>query len=187
MSSEISRLLSHVLRHAPERLGLKLDAGGWTPVDTLITEARRAGFGIDRAILGSVVANSDKQRFTLSEDGRLIRAAQGHSVPVDLGLAPSEPPALLFHGTARDRLAPIFAEGLKPCSRRHVHLSPDEDTARKVGSRHGTPVVLEVDTISMHRHGFAFYRADNGVWLTDIVPALYLSILVVTDGGSHGA
>jgi putative RNA 2'-phosphotransferase len=174
MSTEISKLLSHVLRHAPERLGIVLDDNGWTSVDVLIANARKEGFKLDRDILGSVVANNDKKRFTLSEDGLMIRAAQGHSVAIDLALVPGEPPARLFHGTARHNLHSIFAVGLKPGTRRHVHLSLDVDIAMKVGSRHGKPVVLEVDAAAMYRDGLAFYRADNGVWLTDAVPASYL-------------
>ena len=174
MSKEIGRLLSHVLRHAPERLGITLDPQGWTSVDELIAKARKAGFTIDRSILEEVVATNDKKRFTLSEDGRSIRAAQGHSVSVDLGLAPSEPPETLFHGTARTNLDAIFLEGLKPGRRQHVHLSTNEETARKVGERHGKPVILRVDTRRMRDDGRTFVQADNGVWLTDSVPPEYL-------------
>lgn len=174
MSKEIGRLLSHVLRHAPERLGITLDVQGWTSVDELIAKARKAGFTIDRPILEEVVATNDKKRFTLSEDGRSIRAAQGHSVSVDLGLAPSEPPETLFHGTARTNLDAIFLEGLKPGRRQHVHLSTNEDTARKVGERHGKPVILRIDTRRMRDDGRTFVQADNGVWLTDSVPPEYL-------------
>lgn len=173
-SKEISRLLSHVLRHAPERLGITLDANGWTPVDLLIAKAKKAGFKIDRAILEAAVAENDKQRFTLSEDRQLIRAAQGHSLDIDLSLVPSEPPESLFHGTARDNLEAIFAEGLKAGRRQHVHLSLNEETAIKVGSRHGKPVVLRIATGRMHADGFSFWKADNGVWLTDHVPPAYL-------------
>lgn len=176
MSKEISKLLSHVLRHAPERLGIELDANGWTSVDDLIGKARQQGIALDRPLLENVVATSDKKRFTLSEDGTRIRAAQGHSVAVELGLSPAVPPDGLFHGTARDNLDSILRDGLKPGSRQHVHLSHEEDTAIKVGSRHGKPVVLKVDTGKMHRDGFTFYRADNGVWLTDAVPPSYLGL-----------
>ncbi|MBW6420084.1 RNA 2'-phosphotransferase [Rhizobium sp. XQZ8] len=175
MSTEISKLLSHVLRHAPERLGIVLDANGWTSVDILISKAQEKGFAIDRPILEGVVAGSDKKRFTLSEDGQLIRAAQGHSVAIDLGLQPSDPPEILFHGTAEDNLEPIMAEGLKPGTRQHVHLSLDEATAIKVGSRHGKPIVLKVNAGEMQRNGFVFFRAENGVWLTTHVPPVYLS------------
>lgn len=174
MSKEIGRLLSHVLRHAPERLGITLDANGWTSVDELIAKARRAGFRIDRALLEETVATNDKQRFTLSEDRNKIRAAQGHSVLIDLGLVPSEPPAKLFHGTARTNLDAIFAEGLKAGRRQHVHLSMDEDTARRVGERHGKPVILCIDTKRMRNDGLTFLRADNGVWLTRSVLPQYL-------------
>jgi putative RNA 2'-phosphotransferase len=167
--------LSYVLRHAPETIGLDLDANGWADVDRLLASARQAGRPIDLATLREVVAQNDKQRFTLSEDGRRIRAAQGHSIAVDLDLAPSEPPARLYHGTAIRNLDAILAEGLQPGQRQQVHLSLDPAMARKVGERHGKPAVLAVDAAAMHRDGFALFRADNGVWLTDTVPARYLS------------
>jgi len=131
----------------------------------------------DRDQLLEVVATSDKKRFTLSADGCSIRAAQGHSVAVELGLAPREPPDVLFHGTATRFVAAILAEGLKPQGRLQVHLSADEATARAVGQRHGKPHIFRVDSAAMHARGLRFFQADNGVWLTDAVPPEYLSPL----------
>jgi len=166
--------LSHVLRNAPERLGITIDENGWTPVEPLIAEARKAGFKLDRAVLERVVAENDKQRFTLSADGQRIRAAQGHTIAIDLGLLPSEPPEALFHGTARHNLDEIFAKGLVAGKRRHVHLSLSHETAIRVGSRHGTPVVLRIAAGRLHADGIAFWQADNGVWLTVHVPPAYI-------------
>lgn len=176
MSKQTSKFLSLVLRHAPERIGIELDAQGWTDVDELIAKANAAGVALDRATLQEIVATSDKQRFTLSADGARIRAAQGHSVEVDLDLPPSIPPAVLFHGTARTNIDAILAEGLKPGKRQHVHLSPNEETARRVGMRHGSPVIFQVDTARMHADGLVFWQADNGVWLTDAVAPTYLAL-----------
>lgn len=174
MSKEISKFLSYVLRHAPETIGLRLDPNGWAEIDELVSKSKKAGKRFDLDTLRTVVAENDKQRFTLSENGRRIRAAQGHSVAVDLALKASEPPALLYHGTASRNLDAIFAEGLKAGRRQQVHLSLDPETARKVGERHGKPTVLSVDAVRMHVAGFTFSRADNGVWLTDYVPAEFL-------------
>ena len=173
MSKE-SKFLSRVLRHEPDLIGLTLGPGGWVQVDELLRGMKRAGHRLSPDALRQIVTDNDKQRFTLSEDGRRIRAAQGHSVVVDLGLTPTEPPVTLFHGTARDNLDAIFASGLNPGRRQHVHLSPDEETAVKVGTRHGRPVVLRVNTAAMHADGLIFWRADNGVWLTATVPPEYL-------------
>lgn len=172
--TEISKFLSYVLRHAPQSIGLRLDSNGWANVGELLLKAQGAGQAIDLPMLREVVATSDKKRFTLSDDGARIRAAQGHSVPVDLDIAPMIPPAMLFHGTARTSVATIMTEGLRPGSRQKVHLSLDETTALKVGQRHGKPVVLRVDAAGMHAHGIAFWRTENGVWLTDHVPAQFL-------------
>ena len=166
----LSRFLALVLRHDPGRIGLALDPHGWACVDDLIAGAHRAGHPLDRPTLDRIVAENDKRRFALSDDGQWIRASQGHSVSVDLGLEPAVPPERLFHGTADRSLDAIRREGLRPGSRTHVHLSPDEATARAVGVRHGRPVVLTVTAGDLHRAGHAFYRSANGVWLTDEVP-----------------
>lgn len=173
---EISRFLSYVLRHAPDSIGLNLDGQGWASVDDLLRQAAKSGRTFSRQDLQVVVDTSDKKRFTLSDDGSRIRAAQGHSVGVDLGLASIAPPAVLYHGTAVRSLESILTEGLKPGRRQKVHLSLDQATARAVGERHGKPVVLQVAAGEMHGHGSAFWRAENGVWLTDAVPPRYLSV-----------
>ena len=177
LSLEISKFLSLVLRHDPGKLGISLDANGWTSIDDLIAKMRGGRYPqFDRATLESVVASSEKKRFTISPDGALIRAAQGHSVSVDLAIQPSMPPAVLYHGTAVKNLSSIREQGLLPGKRQHVHLSKDADTAVMVGQRHGRPVVLTVDTAGMTAAGMLFYQAENGVWLTDTVPPEYLGL-----------
>ncbi len=172
---QISKLLSKHLRHEPEVLGLTLEPGGWVAVDALLDAAARKGMCLTRCDLESLVAESDKQRFALDESGGRIRANQGHSVEVDLQLVALEPPAILFHGTVARFLDAIMAEGLKPMSRHHVHLSSDQETARKVGARRGKPVVLCVDAAAMHCQAHVFYRSENGVWLTDAVAPQFLN------------
>lgn len=175
MSKDLSRLLSRVLRHEPEFIGIELDPAGWVRIDRLLSQVKKAGFKTDRDILEQVVENNDKKRFTISDDGLRIRAAQGHSVDVDLGLLPSVPPDLLFHGTATANLDSIFEKGLIPGSRRHVHLSRDDATALRVGQRHGKALVLKVNAGRAHADGIVFFVSDNGVWLTEALPATYLS------------
>lgn len=170
----ISKFLSLVLRHKPEEIGLVLDTNGWANIDELILLAGHKGMSLTRAMIETIVAESDKQRFAISEDGVRIRANQGHSVDISLGLKPQVPPELLFHGTATRFLVSIRARGLHAASRQHVHLSQDRDTAEKVGSRHGKPVVLVVESGKMARDGHLFFKSDNGVWLTAAVPANYL-------------
>ncbi len=167
------RYLAYLLRHDPAAAGIALDAAGWVDVDALVAGATAAGRRLDRATVERVVATDAKGRFEL-RDGR-IRAAQGHSLDVDLGLAPVIPPAVLHHGTVERFVERILAEGLRPGSRTHVHLSADVDTARQVGARRGEPVVLRVDAAAAHAAGHPFYRAANGVWLTDHVPAEHLT------------
>ncbi|MEU8104443.1 RNA 2'-phosphotransferase [Nonomuraea muscovyensis] len=168
----VSKYLSRHLRHDPGRIGVELDPHGWVDVDTLLAAAAAHGFALTRRELELAVAGNDKQRFTL-EDGR-IRANQGHSVPVDLDLPVAVPPPYLYHGTVARHLAAIRAEGLRPMRRHHVHLSPDRETATRVGARRGRPVVLAVDAGTMHAAGHAFRVSVNGVWLVDAVPVAHL-------------
>jgi putative RNA 2'-phosphotransferase len=173
---QLSKFLSFVLRHKPDAIGLVLDTQGWVGIDDLIAKAEAAGTRFSRDDLLHAVETSDKKRFTVSPDGLRIRAAQGHSVAVELGLPPREPPPVLFHGTATRFVESIRREGLKPQQRQQVHPSLDEATAHRVGQRHGKPVIFTVDTMRMHAQGFAFYLADNGVWLTDHVPSQFLTL-----------
>jgi putative RNA 2'-phosphotransferase len=166
-----------VLRHDPAAAGIELDAAGWVDVDVLLAALARHGRPLTREQLDHVVAANDKRRFAYSEDGRRIRASQGHSVPVDLGLEPAAPPPVLYHGTTGRVLDAAFREGLRPMSRHAVHLSADRETAVRVGARHGRPVVLAVDAAAMAAAGRVFRVSANGVWLTDAVPPEYLSVV----------
>jgi len=172
----ISKFLSLVLRHKPERIGLRLDEAGWTGVDELLRDCHAHGFPLTRGELQEVVRGSDKQRFSFSEDGTRIRANQGHSVRVELGYAPAAPPDVLYHGTAERFLASIKEKGLIKGARHHVHLSLDTETARAVGKRYGKPLVLKVLSERMHADGYVFYQSTNNVWLTEHVPAKYLEL-----------
>ncbi len=165
---EISKFLSYVLRHKPEAIGLSMDEEGWVSIDEILEKADKP---ITRELIEQIVAESDKQRFAISPDGQHIRANQGHSVSVDLKLDPKEPPAELFHGTASRFLDSIFEKGLVPGNRQHVHLSSNVETALKVGQRHGKPVILSIPALEMHQSGHLFLLSENGVWLTEAVPA----------------
>jgi putative RNA 2'-phosphotransferase len=170
-----SKFLSLVLRHKPETIGVSLDPNGWIAVDVLLNSLSKHGRRMSREDLERLVRESDKQRFALSEDGRRIRANQGHSVEVELDLSPQTPPEKLYHGTVEGVLASIMATGMRKGLRHHVHLSSDVETAERVGSRRGKPVILEIQAGAMHREGHVFFLSSNGVWLVDHVPATFIS------------
>jgi putative RNA 2'-phosphotransferase len=174
MRKRVSKFLSLVLRHDPGVIGIVLDRNGRVEVDTLLSQCRAHGKDISRAILEDVVASNAKRRFALSDDGRRIRASQGHSVEVDLAYDPADPPDVLFHGTVATALPAIEAEGLSRMQRHHVHLSRDVATAAAVGGRRGVPVILRIRAGAMARDGHVFYLSQNGVWLTEHVPAAYI-------------
>lgn len=172
---KLSKFISLILRHKPDRFGLTLEEGGWLHIDELIAAAQRINVPLDRETLEYIVTTSDKQRFTLSQDGQRIRASHGHSLPVDLGLEPTWPPQYLYHGTAIRFLPSIQQHGLTSRGRQSVHLSTDEVTARQIGRRHGKPVVLTVTAEKMALTGFLFYHTASGIWLTSHVPPEHLT------------
>lgn len=172
----LSKFLSLILRHKPETVGIKLDAGGWANVDELLRGIKRSGKNISFADIEKVVAENDKQRFSFNADKTKIRANQGHSINVDVELEEKIPPTKLFHGTLEKNSASIEREGILKMSRLYVHLSADIETAEKVARRRkGTPLIYEVDAAKMSAEGFIFYQAINGVWLTEHVPPKYIA------------
>ncbi len=171
----ISKYLSYVLRHHPESIDLALDEQGWADIDALLVKCAAKHVLFDREDLSQLVAQNDKQRFAIDRANNKIRANQGHSIRIDAALAPAAPPAVLYHGTAKRFIPAILEQGLLKQNRLHVHLSHEMATARNVGSRHGMPVVLEIDAAAMQRDGFIFYLSENKVWLTGRVPAKYIS------------
>lgn len=173
--TRISKRLSYVLRHNPGSIGADLDSAGWAEVGTVLTGLGAIGRPLDRAVLEQIVAEDAKGRYEFDPSGQRIRARQGHSVSVELGLDPVRPPDVLYHGTAVRFLERIRAEGLRPMGRHHVHLSADVSTASTVGRRRGPSVVLRVDAGAMFGDGHQFFRSANGVWLVDEVSPKYLS------------
>ncbi|MFA6153854.1 RNA 2'-phosphotransferase [Mesorhizobium sp.] len=171
--TQISKFMSLVLRHAPQEAGLSLDENGWADFGMLCAVIHTK-FGASTADVLRIVEENPKKRFAI--DGNRIRATQGHSVDVDLGLPPSVPPYMLYHGTKEEFLPSILREGLTSQSRQHVHLSNDVETALIVARRRaGKSVILQVDSAAMTRDGMSFFLSDNGVWLTNHVSPRYLT------------
>lgn len=174
---KLSRFLSLILRHKPEEIGLILDNQGYLEVEKLLQGINNTGRKIDKDILDEIVASDNKQRYSYNYDGTKIRANQGHSVKVDLGLTKSKPPEFLYHGTVERFLDNINKQGLLRMGREYVHLSVEIDTAKSVGERRGKPVILIIEADKMMEDGYEFYLSENGVWLTEEVPAKYISIM----------
>ena len=170
----VSKFMSLVLRHQPQEIGLILDENGWADVIELIQKSAKKGVKFSIEDLEIVVETNDKKRFAFNENKTRIRANQGHSVEIDLALKPIIPPEFLYHGTAEKSLNAIFEHGIQKMNRQHVHLSQDKETAIKVGSRHGKPVILTILSEQMYQDGNLFYQSDNGVWLTDFIDVKYI-------------
>ena len=172
--NKFGRFLSYILRHHPDKIGLRLDDQGWADTGELISKSASLDRVFSMEDLKEIVLNDEKQRFAFNEDDTRIRANQGHSIEVDLNLMTKAPPDILYHGTVSRFLDDIRKEGLKRMDRHHVHLSVDKETAIIVGRRRGKPVILTIKSGLMHREGYSFLISENGVWLTDTVPSLYI-------------
>lgn len=176
-----SKFLSLILRHKPETIGLQLDTEGWVLVKDLLRGMHSKGWeSFTFADLEEVVATNNKKRFSFNQSKTKIRANQGHSIKVNLGLIPTEPPDILYHGTVQKFIDSIKEEGLQRRNRQHVHLSKDTATAKNVGSRRGKPVILCVDSKRMYQDGYQFFLSDNGVWLSNSVPSEYIDFSNLT-------
>lgn len=174
---EVSKILSLVLRHQPEKIGISLDQEGWVDVSVLLAELNAHGNPLNIEELQEIVRTSDKKRFTFSEDGRKIRAAQGHSIQTVCVQYPElAPPDILYHGTAERFLAQIQKDGLLPGKRQHVHLTASKGIALETGKRHGKALLLQINAKAMDEAGFKFWLAENNVWLTEAVPSQFVTV-----------
>ncbi len=174
-TKRISKFLSLVLRHQPEIIGIRLSDAGWVDTQELLAALWKHGYEISLPDLEQVVASNDKQRFSFSEDRQRIRAKQGHSVEVELGYQPAQPPTVLYHGTPSKHLKSIQKTGLQKMNRHHVHLHTNPQLAKEVGNRRGRPVLLSILSQDMHRAGYVYFVTENDVWLTDHVPVEFIS------------
>ena len=177
-NKKLSIFLSLLLRHKPETIGLHIEKyGAWADIDELIEKVNgNSKFSIDRELLEEIVREDEKQRYKISDDGKKIRASQGHSIDVIIDMEMKEPPELLFHGTADTNVRSILEKGIMHGKRLYVHLSKDTQTALKVGARHGKPVIFNVRAGDMYKDGHIFYLSENGIWLTKFVPKEYIEL-----------
>ena len=173
------KFIAYVLRHKPSAAYVELDENGWADVDALIDGVCKTGRMLDLHMLEEIVETDGKHRFDFNSDRTKIRANQGHSIKVNVEMQSLAPPNVLYHGTAEKNLESIKEEGILKKSRNYVHLSKDIETAIKVGSRHGKPIVLKIDTKSMYADGFEFLLSANGVWQTKQVPFSYVTEVIV--------
>lgn len=159
--------LAFLLRHD---LKYTFEPQGWRQVSDIISN-----HNISRVELDEIVKTDNKNRYEYSDDKSKIRARQGHSIAIDLGLQEQIPPDILYHGTATKYLKSIYDNGIIKGNRQYVHLSKDEETAINVGRRHGTPIVLFIDCKQMVLDGIKFYLSTNDVWLTNYIDHKYIN------------
>ena len=170
----ISKFLSLILRHRPEKIDIQLDDYGWANTNEILEKCNAFGVKFSKEELDYVVEHNPKKRFAYNDDGSKIRASQGHSIQIKLGYEPVEPPKYLYHGTATRFLSSIKETGLQKRNRHHVHLSLEKATATDVGGRHGKPIILTIQAQLMHQNGYEFFVSENGVWLTDQIPVEFI-------------
>ena len=182
----LSKTMSWLLRHGIVEKGLAMDVAGFIPVADMLALPEFAGYTFDQ--VKQVVDTNQKQRFTMVErldpvtnrQVWLIRANQGHSQDVGSKLDDNEcmsptvfPPGTYgYHATTEDAWQIIQKEGLKPMSRKHVHLAKHADA--KAGLRTNRPVILQVDLTPE----IIWYVSTNDVILTEAqIPPNWISRL----------
>jgi len=177
---KLGKFLSLILRHQPERFALPLDGEGWASLSEVMEILRglpnfRWATRADVMAVVEEGSSDGKRRFEVQ--GNTIRARYGHSFAHPITYEPCVPPLRLYHGTSPDVWAAIRREGLRPMERQYIHLSPDSETAIRVGARHADrPVVLTIRAAEAHAAGVEFYQADEAVYLVKHVPPEFLDL-----------
>lgn len=170
----VSRLLSLILRHKPERFELELDAQGYALIDEILDAVRQKYTDLTEDELLEVINGQERPRFETKDD--LVRARYGHSFAIDLGLPPATPPEFLYYAGTPAQLRMIVTDGLKPGDRQYVHLSTTEETASGIASsRTETPIVFRIHASEAAVAGVRFYDRMP-VYLTTEVPPAFIEV-----------
>ena len=178
--NELSKAISHALRHKPEEYGIKLNKDGWVKLEILI-EALKAKSNtftnLNENDVRSMIERSIKKRHEIK--ARSIRAIYGHSADVEIEYLEKDPPLKLYHGTSNEIGKVILLDGLRPMSRKYAHLSSSIGDAFNLGRRKDdAPLVLEIDAYKASIAGLKFYLTNNNIWLSKFVPPEFIHIII---------
>jgi putative RNA 2'-phosphotransferase len=175
---QLSKAVSHALRHEPWLYELELDEQGWVDIKDLILalQYQRPDWKyLTKSDLLKIIDTSDKKRHEILGDR--IRAIYGHSIPGKLLKKKACPPERLYHGTAQSVVEIVREQGLLPMGRQYVHLSTSIDIAMQVGKRKDRdPVILEVAAKEAFETGVNFYIGNDAVWLADQIPPKFIRV-----------
>ncbi|MBD3189061.1 MAG: RNA 2'-phosphotransferase [Candidatus Heimdallarchaeota archaeon] len=176
---KLSKLLSYLLRHHPEKFDIELTPFGYTNLSLnelakRIREQTNWSWVTREAIL-AVVNDPNNERYEI-KDGK-IRAKYGHSIDIkspDQELSLDDLPKRLFHGTSSNPtiIQSILKHGLKSQGRQFVHLSRTKLEAERVGRRKSSsPIILEINPKKAKKIGTKIWRASKNVFLADYIPS----------------
>jgi len=175
---KLSKKLSYILRHHPEKFGLIIDEYGFTDINHLLNTINSEInlYKVTIEDINEMLNKSTKKRFEIIGDK--IRAMYGHSKTQNIIYEKAVPPKILYHGTAKRFVTSIKEVGLLSMSRKYVHLSVNKQLAKEVGIRHDhrTPIILTVNAEEAYQNGVQFYKASDKIWLTTQVPYTYIDI-----------
>lgn len=177
----ISRMLTGILRHFPEKFGVKLDEHGWASLYEIVRGIKRKHRRFRWLRIRHIVAlvlTDDKGRYQLDMENKRVRATYGHSIKVDLSDLPKEGiPDVLYYPTTEEELEFIQEIGLKPGDRKWVHLSRTYKDAYIAGRhRVDDPVILEVDAKGAIEAGYEIYAAAKTVFITHEIPPEFVRV-----------
>lgn len=175
--NHLGRLMAGILRHFPEKFDVTVDEQGWADVNELVDaiKSRRNRFHWLRSRhIHAVVTTDPKGRYQV--EGEEVRATYAHSIEVDLDLPSDDVPETLYYPVAEEEVDLILERGLTPTDRQKVHLSKTYESAMAAGvHRADNPIILQVNSDEATRDGIRIMQAGKTVYVTDEVPAEYLS------------
>lgn len=172
---QLSKTVSHALRHEPQSYNIKLDSEGWVSIFELVQALKCKGFNIEQEDIIQMIKESEKKRHQIL-NGK-IRAYYGHSTNKKIVKQPQSPPDTLYHGTIANNIGNIMLHGLLPMKRQYVHLSKDEETAKRVAIRRkGEIIILKIKAHEAYKNGIPFYKEENNIWLSEPIPSKYITV-----------
>ncbi len=174
----VSRMLAGMLRHFPERYGIRLNDHGWARIYSIIPaiRAERRGYGwLTPYHIEALVKTDTRNRYSVNSNGE-VRANYGHTIPVEMDDLPTdEIPDSLYYQTTDEELEFIKETGISPSDKTWVHLSKTYRQAYVSGLFHvENPRIVRIKAAELISSNMPVYRGNEDIFLVKEIPGEFI-------------